>query len=154
MPSAVRLLVAHDPVHRPLHPRVFEMAEPSQHPHRVAGEARLASTPSEVSGRTAEAAEEQVHALLDARVRPRYAEVGEDEQPPVRRDVLGPVQVLWLRPRRGPLAPGVLLAEDLGSPSFPADLRPGTPDIRVVLGPVHDLAKDSVADAGVRVLSD
>src|SRR3989304_3862651 len=111
----------------------------------------LAPAVPQPAGRTREPTEEQVHCLRDPRVLPGDAEIGEDEQAPVRRDVLGPVQFERRGAGRVPLAPGMLLAKDLRSPSPPADLPPRAQDLRVVLGPVEELAEDAGPDARIRL---
>src|SRR3989304_4487843 len=76
----------------------------------------LAPAVPQPAGRTREPTEEQVHCLRDPRVLPGDAEIGEDEQAPVRRDVLGPVQFERRGAGRVRLAPGMLLAKELRSP--------------------------------------
>ena len=90
------------------HAGIIEVPEADQHPDGVPGETDLAPAIAQPAGGTPEAAKEKPHGLPDPRVLPTDPEVGEDEEAPVRGDVLGTVQFEGRRSSRVPLACRVL----------------------------------------------
>src|SRR3989442_5911955 len=107
MPAAVLLLMPHEPIDRGPQMWVPQVAEPDEHAERIPGEAHLAPGAPAIAG-AREPADEQVHGPGDSSVLLREPEVGEDEEPPIRRDVLWTVQLasgiaggdpvpLWMR---------------------------------------------------------
>src|SRR2546425_11331264 len=132
--------------------RVRGVSEAEEHPDRVPGDAHLASAAPEFARLQEPAPDEQLHSFRDPRVLLRHPEFGEDEEPPVRRDVLWPVQLASGRPRSRPVALRVLFREDLRGPPLPPDLLLGAEDRRIVLGPAQDVPEHPEADARVRVL--
>src|SRR5207249_6783441 len=92
---------------------VPQVAEPDEHPGRIPGEAHLAPGAPEIAG-AREPADEQVHGPGDSSVLLREPEVGEDEEPPIRRDVLWTVQLASGIAGGDPMPLWMLAIEDLG----------------------------------------
>jgi hypothetical protein len=78
------------------------------------------------------------------------AEIGEDEEPPVRRDVFRTVKFGHRGARGVPLALGMLQFQDLRSPAFPSDLPLLSRDLGVARRFVEELSQDAEADARIR----
>src|SRR5206468_9937132 len=152
VPPAVLLLVADEPVDRGLQARIVPITEPDEGPDRVPRDAHLTDATAEVAPRAREPPEEQVRRLPDPRVLLREPEVREDEELPVRGDVLRPVQLERGGPLRHPVALGKLFREDLRCPPLPPDLLFRAEEGGIVLGPVQEIPQDPEADARVRVL--
>src|SRR5437879_7659060 len=137
MPPAVLRLMPHEPIDRGPQMWVPQVAEPDEHPDRIPGEAHLAPRAPEIPG-AREPADEQVHGPGDSSVLLREPEVGEDEEPPIRRDVLWTVQLASGISGGNTVPLGMLAIEDLDGPSAPPDLflRPG--DGRIVGRAIED----------------
>src|SRR2546422_5176716 len=80
--------MACEPVDCGPRPRILPVAESGEHPERVPREAHLAAAAAEVARWAREPTEEEAYRFGDPRRLSCEAQVGEDEQPPVRRDVL------------------------------------------------------------------
>src|SRR2546426_8021639 len=152
MPPAVFLLVADEPLDRGRQTGVFPEPEAEHHPHRVSGDAHLAPAASQLAGRQEPMADQEVHPLRDARVLPGEPQVGEDEEPPVRRDILRAIQLQGRRPARGPLAFRVLFTKDPRGPALPPDLLLRTDEGGVVLRTIEEVPQDPEPHARIRVL--
>src|SRR3989442_11145066 len=102
-------------------PRILPVAESGEHPERVPREAHLAAAAAEVTRWAREPTEEEAYRFGDPRRLSCEAPVGEDEQPPVRRDVLRAVQLVGGAAGGHPLAFRMLASEELRGPSLPSD---------------------------------
>jgi hypothetical protein len=87
VPTSVLFLVSHEPVDRPREDRFIGVAEPGEHSDSVAREADLARSTPQISRGPAESAEEQSPSFGDRGMFSGNAEIGQDEKPPVRRDI-------------------------------------------------------------------
>src|SRR5437762_13382465 len=96
-------------------------SEPDEQADLIPGEALLAPGVAEIAG-AGEPADEQVHGPGDSSVLLREPDVGQDEEPPIRRDVLWTVQLPSGIAGGDPVPLGMLAVEDLGGPSAPPDL--------------------------------
>src|SRR5205823_1827970 len=149
VPSAIFLLVVDEPVDGGPQAGILQVSESSEHPHRVPGEAQLTPGASEITRRPREPAEEERHRLRDARVFPRDPEIRQDQESPVRRDVLRSVQFGGGGARGRPLPGRVLFAEDLRGPSLPPDLLLRSDDVVVIFRAVQQVPEDPDPDARV-----
>ena len=151
MPPAVLLLMPHEPIDRGPQMWVPQVAKPDEHPGSIPGEAHLAPRAPEIPG-AREPADEQVHGPGDSSVLLREPEVGEDEEPPIRRDVLWTVQLASGIAGGDPVPLRMLAVEDLGGPSAPPDLLLRAVDGRIVGRTIEDVPQHAQTNARVRVL--
>src|SRR5437879_12451674 len=151
MPPAVLLLMPHEPIDRGPQMRVPQVAEPADDADRVPGEAHLAPGPPEIAG-AREPADEQVHGPGDSSGPLREPGVREDEEPPIRRDVLWAIQLASGIAGGDPVPLGMLAVEDLGGPSAPPDLLLRAVDGRIVGRTIEDVPQDAQTNARVRGL--
>src|SRR3989442_6266404 len=79
------------------------------------------------------------------------AKVGEDEQPPVRRDVVRAVQLVGGAAGGHPLAFRMLAWEEFAGRSLPSDGFLRTDNDGIVRGPIEELSQDTEPDARIRV---
>jgi len=130
------------PVERRSHPAILLEAEGDHHPGGVSDETEmgLATRSAEGSVGPAVVLEHEIHRAADLRMADGEAEVGEGEQPPVRRDVLGPIQALPGLPE----AARILFVEDLCSPSARWDLAARGAGLRRLRRSALDLYKIAV----------
>src|SRR5207302_8954915 len=136
----------HEPIDRGPQMWVPQVAEPDEHPDRIPGEAHLAPRAPEIPG-AREPADEQVHGPGDSSVLLREPEGGEDEEPPIRRDVLCTVQLASGIAGGDPVPLRMLAVADLGGPSAPPDLLLRAVDCRIVGRSTEDGLHDTQTNA-------
>src|SRR5438552_2694485 len=151
MPPAVLLLMPHEPIDGGPQMWVPQVAEPDEHADRIPGEAHLAPGAAEIAG-AGEPADEQVHGPGDSSVLLREPDVGEDEEPPIRRDGLWTVQLPSGIAGGDPVPLGMLAVEDLGGPSAPPDLLLRAGDGRIGGRTIEDVPQHAQTNARVRAL--
>src|SRR5438552_4371612 len=151
MPPAVLLLMPHEPTDVGPQVGVRQVGEPGEHADRIPGEAPVAPWAAGVAG-AGEPADEQVHGPGDSSVLLREPDVGQDEEPPIRRDVLWTVQLPSGIAGGDPVPLGMLAVEDLGGPSAPPDLLLRAGDGRIVGRTIEDVPQHAQTNAWVRVL--
>src|SRR5437867_12673867 len=152
MPPAVLFLVPDEPPERGCQTRVFPVPEAEHHPHRVSGDAHLAPSAPQLAGGQEPTTDQEVHPLRDSWVLPGESQVGEDQEPPVRRDILRAIQLLGRRPARGPLAFRVLFTKDPRGPALPPDLLLRMDNGGVVLRTIKEVPQNPEPHARIRVL--
>src|SRR3989440_7764593 len=151
MPPGRPLRVPPKPIQRRASTGVPQIAGPGEPPGRLPGGATLAPGAPEVAG-AREPADEQVHGPGDSSVLLREPQVGQDEEPPIRRDVLWAVQLASGIAGGDPVPLWMLAIEDLRGPSAPPDLLLRAVDGRIVGRTIEDVPQHAHTNARVRVL--
>ncbi len=150
IPPAVVQLLIREPVERGPRASIRPEAKEDHHARRVADEAEV-RFPSDAAERSVGAAvvrEHQVDRLPYGRVTHGQAQLGEDEEPPVRRHVLWSVEALASHPE----ATTILLPENVGGPAATRDRNEcltGLPGMRGLPLNVHEIPKASGRLTGI-----
>src|SRR2546426_12307133 len=150
-PAAVLVPILDKPLERAADRRMVRVTELHERARRVPGRAEVAflgtfhSEPAIVSSVSFDPS---VAGLFDSRIGLAQPEVCEDEQHPVRGQVLRLVKALPAHPP----SRSVLLREDLLGPSFPRNHVPGAHDLRVVKRSSEQLSQREIADGRLVLL--
>src|SRR5947199_2911349 len=149
--SPVLVAMLDEPFERSCDVRMVRVSETDESPRHVAGRAQvrlLVALDGETSFRPGVSTDPEVTGSLDPRVFLRQCEVGQDEEHPIRREVLRLVQALGAHPP----ALRILPDQDVRGPPFLRNEFLRGLDLRIVFCFAHELFQSQVLNGGLVVL--
>src|SRR5437879_4897168 len=144
-PTAILVPIRHKPLERAADRGMVPVTELHECARGVPGCAQVAflgTFHGESAILPGESFNPEIARPLDPRIRTGQSEVREDEEHPVRGEILRPVQTL---PAHPPTLP-VLIRENLCGPSFPRDHGPRGYDLRIVKRSFEQPGERQIAD--------
>jgi hypothetical protein len=150
VPTPVRLLSSNDPLEASSDDRMIEVAVADERPRRITCAADFTVRPSqEVRTFFGPATHDELRSATNPGIVTRHAKIGQEEEAPVRGDVLGPVDLLVRRAGSDPTPVRKLMGENPPGPPCTANLVVRGADLRVVWRPALYLTQKPPVDTGV-----
>jgi hypothetical protein len=150
VPASVGLLVSNDPADASLDHRMIEVTVADECPRAVPRTTDLAvGPPQEVGTSLGPTTHDQLRGATDPGIGPRHSEIGQEQEAPVRRVVLRPVDLLVRRPGSDPMSVGELMGENPFGPPSASDRPARRADPRVAGRPALHFRQKPPADTRV-----